>query len=167
MINVEVKTPSARGAATLYKVRFKNLITGENTNETFEGDDEFEIVECERVTLQYMYKDEEYAYFMDTKTFLQYNLPINEIKEDLCFMLEGMNDIIGLISNETLLAIQLPATVVLKVVECPPEMKNASASARTKPATLETGLVIQVPEYIERGMYIEVNTETRQFVSRV
>lgn len=166
VVHLEVKTPSARGAATLYKTRFKNLVTGQNVNESLEGDDKFEEIECERITLQYMYKDDENAYFMDVKNYLQYNLPLGEIEEELPFMIEGMENIIGLVSEEKLLAIQLPSTVTLKIVECPPEMKTASASARTKPATLETGLVVQVPEYVENGIYIVVNTQSKEFVSR-
>lgn len=103
---------------------------------------------------------------MDTASFMQYNLLIGEIEEELLFLIDGMENIVGLLSNEKLLSIQLPSTVTLKIVECPPEMKSASASARTKPATLETGLVVQVPEYIAQGIAINVNTDTKQFVSR-
>jgi len=158
--------PSARGAATLYKIRFKNLVTGQNVNESLEGDDKLDEIECERVTLQYLYKDSENANFMDTESYIQYDVPINDIKEELLFMVDGLENIVGLLSDEKILSIQLPSTVSLKITECPPEMKSASASARTKPATLETGLVVQVPEYIASGISIIVNTQTKQFVSR-
>ena len=166
VVHLDVKTPSARGAATLYKTKFRNLVTGQTVNESLQGDDKFEEVACERCQLQYLYKDGDNAHFMDTESYLQYNLPVGDLEEELLFMTDGMEDIIGLVSEESLITIQLPSTVTLKVVECPPAMKAASASARTKPATLETGLVVQVPEYLESDGMIIVNTETKQFVSR-
>ncbi|MBN2545964.1 MAG: elongation factor P [Spirochaetes bacterium] len=164
--NLEVKTPSARGAATLYKLRFKNLITGQNINNSLEGDDKFDVIECERKTLQFLYKDNDFANFMDMESYLQFTLPVKDMEEELLFLVDGMENITGLVTEEKLLSVQLPSTVSLKIVDCPPEMRSASASARTKPATLETGLVVQVPDYIANGISIIVNTETKQFVSR-
>ena len=71
-----------------------------------------------------------------------------------------------ILSDSVLLGIELPATVALDIEECAPGVKGASASARTKPATLSTGLVVQVPEYLTRGEKIKVNTETREYISR-
>jgi len=77
--------------------------------------------------------------------------------------LEG---IMGLMSEGSLLGVELPGTVVMEIVECAPSIKGASASARTKPATLPTGLVVQVPEYLSPGEMIKINTANCEFVSR-
>lgn len=163
--NLEVKFPSRRGAATLYKVRFKNLVTGQNINESLEGDDKYNEINCERTKLQYLYKDTDHATFMNTESFMQYNISLNDIEDELLFLVDGMENLIGLVSNDKLLSIELPSVVSLKIIDCPPGIKSA-ASAKTKPAKLETGLVVQVPEYMLSDINILVNTETRQFVSR-
>jgi len=131
-----------------------------------EGDDKFEEIECERKALQFLYKDNDFANFMDLESYIQYNLPVKDLDDELLFIVDGMENITGLVTDEKLLTIQLPSTVSLKIINCPPEMRSASASARTKPATLETGLVVQVPEYVANGISIIVNTQTKQFVSR-
>ena len=81
-------------------------------------------------------------------------------------MAEGLEGIIGLIMDGTMIGIELPATVNLQVIETMPSLKGGSASARTKPAKLTTGLEIQVPEYLEQGEDVKVNTETGKFISR-
>jgi elongation factor P len=86
--------------------------------------------------------------------------------EAMQFLLDGQEGLVGLVADEKLISIQLPTTVELTIVETPPSMKSASASARTKPATLETGLIVQVPEYVEPDEKIIVNTETKKFVSK-
>jgi elongation factor P len=88
------------------------------------------------------------------------------VADELPFLTDGLEGIIALITDGRLLAIELPATVTLEIAETAPAMKAASSSARTKPATLSTGLVVQVPEYLTPGEKIKVNTDTREFVSR-
>jgi elongation factor P len=77
-----------------------------------------------------------------------------------------MEGIIALISDEKVLTLRMPDVVELEIMECPPAMKGASATSRTKPATLSTGLIVQVPEYIEPGEVIKVDTRERKFLSR-
>lgn len=166
VVAIEVKTPSARGASTLYKTRFKNLLTGQKINQSLKGDDTFNEIDCLRCPLQYLFAEGDKVTFMNLDDYSQYELFKADLEDELKFIQEGAEDIIGLVSNQNLLTIQLPSTVTLTIVECPPAMKTASASARTKPATLETGLVVQVPEYIEQGEQVIVNTETVEFVSR-
>ena len=164
--NLEVKTPSARGAATLYKFRLKNLVTGQTIVQSVKGDISYEEIECEKCTLQFLYSDPETTTFMDVESYEQYTVNNEDIEDELLFIKEGMENLTGLTSDEKLLTIQLPSTVVLTISECPPSMKSASATARTKPATLETGLVVNVPEFVNQDENIVVNTETRQYVSK-
>ena len=79
---------------------------------------------------------------------------------------EGIEGVQALIADGVLLGLELPTTVELEITECAPSMKAASSSARTKPATLSTGLIVQVPEYLAAGEVIKVNTETGAFMSR-
>ena len=81
-------------------------------------------------------------------------------------LLDGMEGIQLLVSGDVVLGIELPGTVEMDIIECAPAMKGSSATARSKPATLTTGLVIQVPEYLAQGERIRVNTQTGKFTSR-
>jgi elongation factor P len=103
---------------------------------------------------------------MDGETYEQYTLPEEAVTDELAFLSDGLEGITALITDDRLLAIELPATVVLEIEDTAPGMKAASSSARTKPATLSTGLVVQVPEYLTPGEKIKVNTETREYISR-
>ena len=82
------------------------------------------------------------------------------------YLTEELDGVLALIYNEQCIGVQLPTAVELKVVECDPGIKGASATARTKPATLETGLVVQVPEYLSQGETIKVDTRTGEYLSR-
>jgi elongation factor P len=163
---LDAKSPSSRGAGTLYKVRFRNLKTGQKLDESFKGDDALKEADCTRKKTQFSYVDGENLVFMDLEDYSQYALPSNELAEQLPFMAEGLEGIIGLIMDGTMIGIELPATVNLQVIETMPSLKGGSASARTKPAKLTTGLEIQVPEYLEQGEVVKVNTETGKFISR-
>ena len=103
---------------------------------------------------------------MDSENYDQFILPADSLKDELIFLYDGMEGLSALINDEELLCIELPATMSLEIDECAPAMKAASSSARTKPATLSTGLVVQVPEYLTPGESIKINTETREFISR-
>ena len=85
---------------------------------------------------------------------------------DLPYLTDGLEGIFALVADGNVLGVELPATVSLEITECAPAMKGASASARSKPATLSTGLVVQVPEYLTPGELIKVNTLTGKFMSR-
>ena len=104
--------------------------------------------------------------FMDRESYEQYIVPEELIEEELMYIADGMEGILALIADETLLGIELPSTVTLAIAECAPGIKGASASARTKPATLSTGLVVQVPEYLDEGEMIKVNTDSGEYISR-
>ena len=86
--------------------------------------------------------------------------------EELQYLTENLEGVMALIYNDQCVGIQLPLTVELKVVQCDPGIKGASATSRTKPATLETGLVVQVPEYLVEGETIKVDTRNGAYISR-
>ena len=163
---VEAKSPSARGAATLYKIKFENLLDGQKREASSKGDEIFAEIDCQKRTAQFSYTDDRFAYFMDLEDYGQHALELESLEDELNYLKEGMEGIVLLIINEQAAALELPQSVVLTITETAPGLKGASASARTKPAVLETGLTVQVPEYIEQGETVKVNTTNGKFMSR-
>lgn len=163
---LEAKSPSSRGASTLYKVRFTNLKTGQKLDESYKGDDLLKDADCVRVPLQYSYLDGDTYMFMNSEDYSQHGLNADEIEEQLGYITEGLADIVGLVVDGALLGIELPQSIIVEVVDTSPSIKGATAAGRSKSATLSTGLEIQVPEYLETGEMVKVNTVTGKFMSR-
>lgn len=163
---IEAKSPSSRGASTLYKVRFNNLQTGQKLDESYKSDDMLKEADCVRQSVQYSYKDGDNYIFMNSEDYSQYEVKTDELEGQIGYITEGMEGLIALIMDDVLLSIELPQSVDMEVTETVPALKGATATGRTKPATLSTGLEVQVPEYIETGEVIRINTGTGKFMSR-
>ena len=163
---VHVQSPSSRSGNTLYKVSGYDIVSRQKFEKNFKGDENIESVEVTRHAVSLLYSDADGCTFMDAESYEQYTLSDEAVEEELPFLIEGLDGLKALISEGNILGIELPASVVLEIEECAPGMKAASSSARTKPATLSSGLVVQVPEYLTPGEKIKVNTETREFISR-
>ncbi len=163
---VEAKSPTSRGAATLYKLRFNNLRTGQKLDQSCKGEDLLAEVDCLRVETQFSYRDDEIYYFMNCEDFSQYGINADQINDQIPFLVEQLQGIIALLVDGQLIAIELPQSVTLEVVETPPPISGSSATNRSKTATLSTGLEIQVPEYLATGEQVKVNTVTGKFMSR-
>ncbi len=163
---LESRSPSSRGASTLYKVRYTNLKTGQKLDETYKGDDFLKEADCVRVKVQYSYHEGEHYIFMNMEDYTQYTLNEEDIAEQKGFITEGLEGIIALIMDDTILGIELPASIDLEITETAPGIKGSSATARTKTALLPTGMEVQVPEYLETGEIIKINTSTGKYMSR-
>ena len=163
---IEVRNPTSRGASTLYKVRFTHLKTKQKLDDTFKGDDYIKNADCTRIMVQYSYLDGDTYNFMDLESFEQYSLNINELEGQAEYLIEGVEGIIMLLMDDSPLGIELPTTIELEIVDTVPCLKGSSATNRTKPAQLSTGLEVQVPEYIEIGEIIKINSGTGKFMSR-
>lgn len=163
---VEVHSPSARGAATLYKMRFSNVRTGLKQEERFKGDELLTIVELQRRPVTFSYADGDDCVFMDSEDFSQFVFKRDEIADELEFITEGVEGLSVLLTGDQIIGLELPPSVDLEIVETAPAMKGASASARSKPASFVTGLVVQVPEYLEAGERVRIHTGERRFISR-
>ena len=163
---IEVRNPTSRGATTLYKVRFTHMKTRQKLDETYKSDDILKIADCSKVNVQFSYQEGDTYYFMNSETYEQYSLIREDIEEQIDYLSDGLDGIVLLLMDEVALGIQLPTTITLQIIETPPAMKGASATSRTKTARLSTGLEIQVPEYIESGEMVKVNSETGKFSSR-
>lgn len=163
---IEVRNPSARGASTLYKLRFTNVRTGQKLEQTLKSDDFLKDGDLAKTSVQFSYREGDMITFMDTTDYSQYILTADALEEQLNYITEDLEGMIALLVDGEIVGIEVPQTVVLEIVETAPGIKGASATARTKPAVLSTGLEIQIPEYLETGERIRVNTANAKFLSR-
>ena len=163
---VFVQSPSSRSGSTLYKVTGCDISSGQKFERRYKGDEAITPVDISRCSVQLLFHDNDSYTFMDSENYDQFILAVDAVEDESDFLFDGLEGINALISEGELLGIELPATMALEITECSPAMKAASSSARTKPATLTTGLVVQVPEYLTPGEMIKINTETREFISR-
>ena len=163
---VTVQSPSARGSATLYKFRARNLMTKQKTDITLKGTEGLDDADFHRREVTFMYADSEAAHFLDSGDYNQYALPREDVSTELQYITEGLQGMLALIYNGQCVGIQLPTAVDLKITQCDPAVKGNSATSRTKPATVETGLLVNVPEYLKEGEVIRVDTRTGEFLAR-
>ena len=163
---IEAKSPSSRGASTLYKIRFNNLKTGQKLDESYKSDDMLKEADFTRVDIQYSYKDGDSFIFMNMEDYSQYEVNAKDIEDSVDYLVEGLEELSALIMDGELISIELPQSINLQIIETSPAIKGATASSMTKPATLSTGKVVQVPEYLETGEVVKINTETGKFMSR-
>jgi elongation factor P len=163
---INVQSPSARGAATFYKYRARNLITKQKVDITLRGGESLDEADFQKRPIKFMYADPAEVYFLDDGNYEQYALSRDDVRDEMFYLTEGLEGIVALIYNDQCVGIQVPLAVELTVTQCDPGIKGASATARTKPATLETGLVVQVPEYLSEGERIRVDTRTGEYLSR-
>jgi len=163
---VTVQKPSARGAVTLYKFRFRDAQSKRKTDLTFRGDEMFVEAELERRPVQILFGDDAGFSFMDQQDFSQFTLAKDEIEDEWPYLTEGLEGILALTSEGRVLGLELPVLVSLPIIETRPSIKGGSVTARTKPAVLSTGLTVQVPEYLETGDIIRVDTRTGLYASK-
>ncbi|PGB82833.1 elongation factor P [Bacillus wiedmannii] len=153
-----------KGAAFV-RSKLRNLRTGSVQEKTFRAGEKVEKAHIENRRMQYLYANGESHVFMDNGTYEQIELGENQIERELKFLKENMEVSIMTYQDEVL-GVELPNTVELKVSETEPGIKGDTASNVTKPATLETGLVVQVPIFINEGEMLIINTGEGKYVSR-
>ena len=145
--------------------KLKNLRTGAVNEVTFRPGDKFEQADITTRPMSYLFAENDGRVFMDVETYEQVNLPDDKIAAALKFLLEGMEVKVTMYGNE-ILGAELPSTVSLKVVETQPGIKGATATGSGKPATVETGATITVPDFINESETIIVNTEDGSYKGR-
>lgn len=165
IVDVQFQSPSARGANTMVKTKYRNLLTGQALEKTFRSGDKVDEADFERHKGQYLYADGDRGIFMDMETYEQFEMEADRFAQVSPYLLDGAEVILGLFQGR-MVSVDLPLTVELSVIETPPVIKNATATAQTKEATLETGLRLQVPPYLETGDRIKVDTRDGRFISR-
>lgn len=164
--HIDIRTPSSRGSNTLYKMKLQDVRTRQNLDFTFKGDDQLGQVDFSRRPCQYSYHDGDHYVLMDSEDYSQYLLSAEDIGDDAMLLREGLEGILVMLIDDQAIGVQLPQTIELVITETAPPIKGASVTKRTKPATLESGLEVQVPEYISTGERIRINSESREYLSR-
>lgn len=150
----------------LYKCKLKNMLNGTQFDRTFRSGEKFNEARLEEQEMEYLYSDANGYCFMNTTTYVQEFLNEDQIGEAKNFLKE--NTICNILFFEgKAIGISLPNFVDLKIIKADPWVKGDTASGSTKPVTLETGYVIQVPPFIEEGEYIRIDTRTGEYVERV
>ena len=145
--------------------KLKNLRTGAVQEKTFRAGEKVNQAQIDRKKMQYLYADGDNYVFMDTNTYEQLELPGSQIEEELKYMKENMVVSIIMFGTETL-GVELPNTVDLEVKETEPGIKGDTSSGGSKPATMETGLVVQVPFFVSEGDVLTINTSDGTYISR-
>ena len=164
--HIQVQTPSARGAATLYKIKARNLKTRTRVEKTYKGTESLAESSFERKPVQYLYRDSDGFHFMDSADFNQFSLPAADLEEQSIYMTENMDGVDSLVVDDEVIGIEIPDTVDMAIVETAPGVKGNSATGRTKPAKLATGVTIQVPEHMDPGVLVRVDTRTGEYLGR-
>ena len=147
------------------RTKLRNLFTGATISETLRPEDTFEEAYIEQKQMQYLYKDDLGYCFMDETTYEQSHIPEEKIRDKVDYLKENMG-VTAKFCNGELLTIDPPIHVVLKVVETEPGCKGDTVSGATKPATLETGKIVKVPLFVERGQLVKVDTRTGEYIER-
>jgi elongation factor P len=159
------QTPSARGASLLVKAKVKNLRTGQTLAKTWRGGETVATAEVEYRSAQFLYRQGGDFVFMDLGSYDQTTLDTARVGDAAGYLLENV-EVKTVVFQERVIALNLPLTVDLTVRDTAPAIKGATAQAQLKPATVETGIQVLVPSYIESGEKIRVDTRDGRFVER-
>jgi len=147
------------------RVKFRNIRSGNLSDQKLRSEDSVERATLDERQMQYLYQDGDDYYFMDTSSYEQIHISSEALGESVNYLKAEMTIQVEFYGSEPV-GIELPVTVDLKVTDTAPGIKGATASAQVKPATLETGLVVQVPPFVNPGDSIKVSTETGEYLSR-
>ena len=164
--DIERSAPTARGGNVTFRFTLYSIPGGRKYDLSLRADDELKEVELNRRQATYSYMDGDVFVFMDAEDYTQYLLPPEMVGDNAGYIVEGLEGYYVQVIDDAPVGLQVPTNVVLTVTDTAPELKGASATKRTKPATLETGVEVQVPEYITTGEKVTVNTLTGEFAGR-
>jgi len=154
-----------RGNAII-RTKLRNLRTGSTIQQTFLSGDRVQEVRIERRGVQYLYNDGDLYYFMDTETYDQIGIPVHVLEEQRGYLKEGMELVISMYENQPI-EVELPTAVDLQVVDTEVAVAGDTATNVMKKATLETGLEILVPLFVQAGDTVRVDTRTGEYITRV
>ena len=163
VLEVHHRTPGNLRAFVQAIIRYIN--TGKSADVRFGSTDKVDLIEIERKQLEFSYKDRNGCHFMDPETYDTITLQENLIGEAKDYLVENLS-VQVLYAEGKPVQVELPASVSLKVVESPEGLRGDTASNVTKPATLETGMTINVPLFIKEGETIKIDTRTRAYMGR-
>jgi elongation factor P len=164
--DIERSVPQGRAGGSLYRMRMYDVVSGIKVDETFKDSDMLTLADLIRRQVMFSYLDGDEFVFMDNEDYTPYNLNKESIEDEVLFIDENTQGVQVVLVDGAAVGIDLPSSVELVITETDPSIKGGSATARTKPAILSTGLTVQVPEHISTGDKIKVNTEERKFMGR-
>ena len=164
--DIERSSPTARGGNVTFRFTMYSIPGGRKFDLSLRADDDLKELDLVRRQATYSYKDGEAFVFLDTEDYTSYMLDADVVGDMAGYITDGLEGCYVQVIDDQPVALQMPASVVLEVVETAPEMKGATATKRPKPAKLNTGIEIQVPEYITNGERIWVSTVTGEFAGR-
>lgn len=164
--DIERSVPQGRAGGSLYRMRMYDVVTQGKIDETFKDSDMLNLADLVRKPAMFSYIDGDEHVFLDSGDYTPYNLNSQSIADEMLFINEATEGVHVIVVNDVPVALDLPSIVELDVMETDPSIKGGSATSRTKPAKLSTGLTVQVPEYIATGDKVRVNVEERRFVGR-
>ncbi len=164
--DIERSSPQGRGGNVRFRFIMYSVPGGNKLDASFDADDNLPEVELLRRLATFSYKDGEAFVFLDDEDYTPYTLDAEVLGDAAGYITEGLNGSYVQVIDDQPVALQLPQHVTLEVVDTPPELKGGTATKRPKPATLNTGIEIMVPEYITNGERVLVNTTTGEFGGR-
>jgi elongation factor P len=147
------------------RVKFRNIRNGALSDQKLRSEDSVERATLDEREMQYLYQDGDSYHFMDTSSYEQINISSEALGDSVNYMKSEMTITVEFYGTEPV-GIEMPPTVDLKVEDTAPGIKGATASAQVKPARLETGLVVQVPPFVNPGDKVRVSTDTGEYLSR-
>jgi len=150
---------------TVVRTKIKHVLTGKVVDRTFPADSKIDMAQVDKRDMQYLYEDTNGFVFMDTDTYDQLIIPVDTVGDAKDYMLDGMMVNVALHDGAPLY-IELPSSVELEITYTEPGLQGDRSSAGTKPATLETGKVIQVPLFITTGEKVKVDTRSGDYLGR-
>ena len=150
---------------TVMRMKLKDVRTGSTTDTTMRPDEKVKKAHIDTKPVQYLYSQDDMAIFMDLETYEQYEVPTALIEEELKYLLENMEVKIQFYGEEVI-GLTLPTTVILRVAETQPSIKGATVTGSGKPATMETVLVVNVPDFVEADELLEINTAEGTYLKR-
>lgn len=164
--DIERSVPQGRAGGSLYRMRMYDVVTGSKVDETFKDSEILNFADLIRRAVMFSYVDGDEYVFMDSENYTPYHLNKDAIADEVLFITEATEGISAVLIDDAPVGVELPKNVELAIIDTSPSIKGASASARTKPATLSTGLIVQVPEHIANGDWIKVSTDEQKFLGR-
>lgn len=162
---LEVRHMTPGNLRAFVQVKMRNIRSGSLADNRFRSEDTVERATLDEREMQYLYQDGDAFYFMDTESFDQVHISSEALGDSVSYLKPEMTIQVEFYGSEPV-GIELPMTVDLKVVETAPGIKGATASNQIKPATTETGLVVNVPPFVNEGDMIRVSTETGEYLAR-
>jgi elongation factor P len=164
--DIDRSSPQGRGGNVTYRFTMYSVPGAQKLDLSLRAEDDLRETELVRRAVNYSYKDGAAFVFMDAEDYTQYALDADVVGDAAGYLVDGIEGCYMQLIDDAPVALQLPQSVVIEVVDTAPELKGATATKRPKPAKLSTGIEIQVPEYVRTGEKVFVNTVTGEFAGR-